>query len=81
MEFLEKPQYVITTGPGGIHWISLEPLLADVKKAMSDERAKADPVVFHHLETVKAFVDALISEGLQADWKDELDKKFQDAEE
>lgn len=65
-------QYVIKTGPDGLHWVSLEPLNEDLKRAIDSQDIQDRPDVQLNMMVVQAFINALISEGLQQDYRDEM---------
>lgn len=57
-------RYKIAEGPDGIFWVSLQPLLADVKERIdAAEQESVDHMTHHAMKSVEAFVNALISEG------------------
>jgi hypothetical protein len=58
-------RYKIQNGPDGINWVSLEPLLEDIVEQMDNPEVSENQLVVDSLFAVKAFVEALISEGQQ----------------
>ena len=60
---MTKNRYVIAEGPDGIFWISLQPLLHDVSERLDAAREHNNPHVIHAMESVRAFISALVSEG------------------
>lgn len=64
-------RYKIVTANDGIHWVSLQPLLADVKEQMDTDMVKNNPQVYASVESVKVFLEALVSEGNYNQYKSE----------
>lgn len=60
---MTRNRYVIAEGPDGIFWISLQPLLLDITERLDAARADNHNAVIPALESVQAFVNALVSEG------------------
>ena len=58
----QKNRYVIQEGPDGTFWIPLQPLLADITEH-ADNSTDADANTRLAIESVRIFVQALISEG------------------
>lgn len=56
-------RYKIITAGDGIHWVSLQPLLEDIKEQLDKDNIKNNEHVFHSVESVKVFLEALVSEG------------------
>lgn len=56
-------QYVITSGPDGVLWVSLQPLLSDIRLELARQMVAEDAVRVQALETVAGFVESLIREG------------------
>lgn len=52
--------YVITRGPDNVHWLSIEPAIADLRRMLDDaELASAR----HEIETVVVFLDSMLAEA------------------
>ena len=60
---MTKNRYVIAEGPDGIFWVSLQPLLIDITERLDAARENNAAGVIHAMESVRAFISALISEG------------------
>ena len=60
--------YHIQTGPDGIHWVSLEPLLDDVLAQIDAALPAITEQQLQALYSVRLFLQALIQEGRQNDW-------------
>lgn len=58
-------RYKIQNGPDGINWVSLEPLLEDINEQLDNPEVAENQLVVDSLFAVKAFIEALISEGEQ----------------
>ena len=59
MKFDFKTQYVLTSGPDGITWVSLEPLLSDLRKLYDSIE---EPSIQNHVANVINFINSLILE-------------------
>lgn len=59
----KQTRYKIVTAGDGIHWVCLQPLLEDIKQQLDDPAVKDNQHVFHSVESVKVFLEALVSEG------------------
>jgi hypothetical protein len=59
----KSTRYKIVTASDGQHWITLQALLEDVKQQLDDPTVKANSHVFHSVESVKVFLEALVSEA------------------
>jgi hypothetical protein len=59
MKFNFQTQYVLTSGPDNITWVSLEPLLSDLRKLYDSIE---EPHMQNHVATVINFVNSLILE-------------------
>lgn len=56
-------RYKIVTAQDGIHWVSLQPLLEDIKEQMDKPEIKENTHFITSLQYVKALVESLIREG------------------
>jgi hypothetical protein len=52
--------YVITKGPDGTHWISIEPLRADLKRMLDDPELA---VSRNQIEVVLVFIESMLAEA------------------
>lgn len=56
-------RYRIQAGPDGIHWVSIEPLLADVREKIDWAHSQDLDFMVEQLIAVKTFLDALLVEA------------------
>jgi hypothetical protein len=56
-------RYVITNGPDGTNWVSLEPLLQDIIEQLDNPENSENQLVIDSLFAVKSFVQSLITEA------------------
>ena len=64
--------YKITPGPDGILWVSLQPLLRDLRIERAKCELEGNYIAAQKVDVVIAFIDALISEGNYDLYKDEV---------
>ena len=57
----QQTRYKIVSGPDGILWVSLQPLLHDIIE--QSQNCANNPEITRPLETVRSFISALIAEG------------------
>lgn len=57
----QQNRYKIVKGPDNIHWVSLQPLLHDIIE--QSQNCGDNQEIKRSLDTVRAFVSALIAEG------------------
>lgn len=56
-------RYQISTGPDGIHWVSIEPLVEDIREKIDWATEQKLDYVVAQLVAVKTFLDALLVEA------------------
>jgi hypothetical protein len=69
-------RYIITNGPDGITWVSLQPLLADINEQLDKPEIAENQLVVDSLFAVKSFVIALIEEGRVQEYPDGRDDEL-----
>lgn len=67
---INKTRYKIVTASDKIHWITLQPLLQDLKEQMDDPELKNNSDALYALEVVHSFVNSLITEGNYQQYKE-----------
>jgi hypothetical protein len=68
--------YVITSGPDGTLWVSLQPLLDDINDQMANPEVMSNQLVADSLFAVRAFIAALVDEGQMDKLRSQIDESL-----
>jgi hypothetical protein len=66
---MTKNRYVIAEGSDGTFWVSLQPLIMDIQERRDHARQHSTESTVYAMESVHAFLHALLSEALSAKYQ------------
>ena len=69
-------RYVIKEGPDGTLWLSLQPVLQDISEQLDQPEVAENQLVVDSLFAVKAFIEAMIDEGIAQKYGESRDDEI-----